>query len=119
MNDDENGEYEVFGGNGKGLVDLIESEGKKETKRENDDCLIKELNELSEIMIKNKRRTREESTSDRNYTCGCGKSYLSYPALYLHLKNKHNGKPPAGTLLPSNQNKKKHKYSHHLNDDNL
>jgi hypothetical protein len=63
--------------------------------------LVNGLNELNELVIKNKRRTRDESTNDRNYTCGCGKSYLSYPALYLHLKNKHGGKPPSGTLLPS------------------
>jgi hypothetical protein len=53
------------------------------------------------IQNKHKRRTRNESTLDRNYTCGCGKSYLSYPALYLHLKNKHEGKAPDGTLLPN------------------
>ena len=26
-------------------------------------------------------------------SCNCGKSYLSYPALYTHVKTKHNGKP--------------------------
>ena len=51
------------------------------------------------------RRTRHESNIDRNYTCGCGKSYLSYPALYLHLKNKHDGKAPTGTLLPHSAGK--------------
>ena len=40
---------------------------------------------------KNRRRTRNETNTERNYTCGCGKTYLSYPALYLHLKIKHGG----------------------------
>lgn len=35
----------------------------------------------------------------RDYACGCGKTYLSYPALYLHLKIKHNGKQPTGTIM--------------------
>jgi hypothetical protein len=35
----------------------------------------------------------------RDYACGCGKTYLSYPALYLHLKIKHNGKQPTGTII--------------------
>jgi hypothetical protein len=38
-----------------------------------------------------RRRTRNETNTERNYSCGCGKTYLSYPALYLHLKLKHNG----------------------------
>jgi hypothetical protein len=40
-----------------------------------------------------KRRSRRKKLDDegRNYTCVCGKSYLSYPALYTHVKTKHNG----------------------------
>lgn len=49
---------------------------------------------------KNKRRTRNESNENRNFSCRCGKSYLSYPALYLHLRNKHEGRVLDGTLLP-------------------
>ena len=40
---------------------------------------------------KRKRRTRNDDDG-RNFSCGCGKSYLSYPALYTHIKTKHNGK---------------------------
>lgn len=43
---------------------------------------------------KTRRRTRIETDDERNYECGCGKKYLSYPALYLHLKNKHKGLHP-------------------------
>lgn len=54
----------------------------------------------STVISKHKRRRRAD-VANRNYTCGCGKSYLSYPALYTHLKQKHNGKQPLGTKLPS------------------
>ena len=54
--------------------------------------------------LKQKRRTRSDS-EHRDYICGCGKSYLSYPALYTHLKQKHEGKTPAGTSMPQMSNK--------------
>ena len=37
----------------------------------------------------NKQRSKRRSKNDnvgRTYSCGCGKSYLSYPALYTHIK---------------------------------
>ena len=37
----------------------------------------------------NKNRSKRRSKNDnvgRTFTCGCGKSYLSYPALYTHIK---------------------------------
>ena len=30
--------------------------------------------------------------SDLSFACPCGKEYRSYPALFTHIKNKHNGK---------------------------
>ena len=52
---------------------------------------------------KKKRRTRKDGEG-RDFVCPCGKSYLSYPALYTHIKTKHGGrvsltsmKPPSGT----------------------
>jgi hypothetical protein len=37
-----------------------------------------------------KRRTKNDN-DERNYVCKiCGKTYLSYPALYTHNKTKHN-----------------------------
>ena len=43
-------------------------------------------------MEKSKKRRRPRSAAGaRNYLCGCGKAYLSYPALYTHVKNKHTG----------------------------
>lgn len=38
-----------------------------------------------------RRRGRNEP-NNRDYICPCGKSYLSYPALFTHIKIKHNGR---------------------------
>ncbi len=43
---------------------------------------------------KRKRRSRDDPM-ERNYICNCGKSYLSYPALYTHIKTKHQGQAPS------------------------
>lgn len=45
---------------------------------------------------KRERRSKDHS-NQRNYICGCGKSYLSYAALYTHAKTKHDGVFPEGT----------------------
>lgn len=58
---------------------------------------IKMQGEMSNFMQKNKRRRSKKDKNGRIYHCGCGKKYLSYPALYTHIKNKHNGVPPSGT----------------------
>ena len=42
------------------------------------------------------RRSRKDEQG-RDYICGCGKKYLSYPALYTHIKTKHEGHQPEGT----------------------
>lgn len=46
---------------------------------------------------KRERRSKDDSFQ-RNYVCGCGKSYLSYAALYTHAKTKHDGVFPEGTM---------------------
>lgn len=46
------------------------------------------------------RRSRKDEEG-RDFQCGCGKRYLSYPALYTHIKTKHNGHQPDGTLKNS------------------
>ena len=58
----------------------------------------------NEKNIKQRRRTRND-LQNRDFTCGCGKSYLSYPALYTHLKQKHKGIQPEGTILPPTNGK--------------
>jgi len=48
---------------------------------------------------KHKRRSKEDDQG-RDFTCGCSKRYLSYPALYTHIKTKHGGVTPIGTTAP-------------------
>ena len=63
------------------------------------------------------RRSRKDEEG-RDYQCGCGKRYLSYPALYTHIKTKHDGKQPEGTLKTgTNQITKRTKVK--LEDDTL
>ena len=38
-----------------------------------------------------KTRRNPKDSESRDYTCICGKSYLSYAAAYTHTKNKHAG----------------------------
>jgi len=52
--------------------------------------------DADDLRKKNKRRSKKDKTA-RNFVCGCGKQYLSYPALYTHLKTKHGGNQPPGT----------------------
>ena len=54
---------------------------------------------------KQKRRSKNECYG-RDFKCGCGKEYLSYPALYTHIKTKHDGKTPEGTNANQIQNGK-------------
>lgn len=55
---------------------------------------------------KNSKLSRKPRVTNgsRNFFCGCNKAYLSYPALYTHVKNKHDGEFPIGSnskhLLP-------------------
>ena len=52
------------------------------------------------FLQKGRRRSKKDKVN-RNFICGCGKTYLSYPALYTHIKNKHNSTPPSGTIVHS------------------
>jgi len=58
------------------------------------------------------RRSRKDEQG-RDYVCGCGKRYLSYPALYTHIKTKHDGHQPEGTqktgITPTTTRKTKQK----------
>ena len=49
--------------------------------------------------IKGKRRSKND-TEGRDFKCQqCERTYLSYPALYTHIKTKH---PSSGEMLSSN-----------------
>lgn len=49
-----------------------------------------------------RRRGRNDPNS-RDYICPCGKSYLSYPALFTHIKIKHNGRAPGQIIKPKTE----------------
>lgn len=42
----------------------------------------------------------QEESKDRPYICPCGKNYLSYPALFTHIKQKHQGTVPPSLFSP-------------------
>ena len=79
--------------------ELLEKRRIKEEKIKN------RLSEIRKPGEKQKRRSKIEC-HDRGYKCGCGKTYLSYPALYTHIKTKHDGKTPEGTNANQIQNGK-------------
>lgn len=45
------------------------------------------------IMDKHSENSSEKKSKDsaRAFGCPCGKTYLSYPALFTHVKQKHEG----------------------------
>ena len=42
-----------------------------------------------DILSDKKKRRSKKDSDGRSYTCECGKSYLSYQALYTHKRTKH------------------------------
>ena len=49
-------------------------------------------------MQRRTRRRKSTITAEESlYVCGCGKTYLSYAALYTHAKTKHEGMFPEGS----------------------
>ena len=53
--------------------------------------------EIEDNIRKNLRRRSKKELEGRNYICKmCSKSYLSYPALYTHYKQKHNTNNSSG-----------------------
>ena len=43
---------------------------------------------------------KPKEEAERKFGCPCGKWYLSYPALFTHVKQKHEGKPPGALIKP-------------------
>jgi hypothetical protein len=52
---------------------------------------------IGKKILKKKRKGRDAS-GERHYFCGCQCSYLTYSSLYTHVKSKHNGIFPSGSL---------------------
>lgn len=56
------------------------------------------MNTVQSESFKIPKKVRKSHNGERNYTCGgCTKAYKSYPALYLHIKRKHQGVKPENT----------------------
>ena len=50
--------------------------------------------------IKIRKKARNTRLSRSSYVCGgCQRAYKSYPALYLHIKRRHNGIRPLNTRI--------------------
>ena len=81
---------------------IKEEENDKKNEKSNKNEEDKNIRKPGE---KQKRRSKNECYG-RDYKCGCGKEYLSYPALYTHIKTKHDGKTPEGTNANQIQNGK-------------
>ena len=60
---------------------------------------LRNQGEVGGFLRKGRRRKSKNDKEERNFICGCGRDYFSYPALYTHIKNKHNGIAPEGTVL--------------------
>ena len=69
--------------------------------------LVKMVKRKSKKKSSTQRRRTRNDPKNRDFKCGCGKSYLSYPALYTHLKDKHEAKKPPGTKIPETSGKGK------------
>jgi hypothetical protein len=65
---------------------------------------------IYENSASNKKRRSRSVSGNRNHICGCGKTYKSYPALYTHIKNKHEGIFPEGSNLRRKLDKKNVKF---------
>ena len=80
-------------------------ENENNSPRKNNDDKNEDEKNIRKPGEKQKRRSKNECYG-RDYKCGCGKEYLSYPALYTHIKTKHDGKTPEGTNANQIQNGK-------------
>lgn len=109
--------------NGKEDIDKnINSQDESDSEENQDYESSQENNNLSGIERKSiekgkKRRRTKNDQSGRDFICGCGKTYLSYPALYTHIKEKHNGQIPEGSSKPAT-NAKGNRGRPRKNDEN-
>lgn len=95
-----NNDYED-NNDGNNVEDEDEIENNKDSnnlsvKTEQKEKSVQQGSQPKQPGTKQKRRSKNDCIG-RDYVCGCGKTYLSYPALYTHIKTKHNGKTPEGT----------------------
>lgn len=56
------------------------------------------MNSLQPSSLKIKKKRKVTPEGDQLFICGgCERAYKSYPALFLHIKRKHNGIRPTNT----------------------
>ena len=74
---------------------LPELNFQKNSENKNDNTNINQEENMKDTEMNNQKKIRKRAKKNesdiRNYKCSyCDKSYLSYPALYTHCKQKHN-----------------------------
>ena len=58
------------------------------------------MTSLQPKSTKIKKQPKNSNDGEKNFICGgCGNQYMSYPALYLHIKRKHGGERPPNTRI--------------------
>jgi len=67
---------------------------------ENDSDFLNAHDSPEESPKKTRKRRTLGETGKRDFICGCGKSYVSYPAIYLHVQRKHNGEWQKNSVIP-------------------
>ena len=46
------------------------------------------------------KKTKIVQKKEKKFICGCGKKYLRMKGLKRHIKKKHEGVEPDGTVIP-------------------
>lgn len=70
-------------------------------------ALLVLLQKIMNLVTKAKRRPRTKRDAlPRNFICGCGLSYFVYASLHTHIKGKHQGEVPEGTISGSGKQKR-------------
>ena len=85
--------YNIYYQNQLQIPPELEFQKNSENKVDNTDINKEEKVKENELNIQKKirKRAKKNESDIRNYKCSfCDKSYLSYPALYTHCKQKHN-----------------------------
>lgn len=69
--------------------------------RQNEEMGKGEFSETTNTSIQDGESSKRirNSKGQRDYICGCSKAYLSYAAIYTHVRNKHGGIFPKRSII--------------------
>ena len=82
------------------IPDQAQSLGQKSIGGDNNESEDGKLNINLKVLAKSKRRSKND-VDGRDFKCKyCDKTYLSYPALYTHMKQKHSKGPDGEVRTP-------------------